>query len=346
MGRRTKYTPTSKLDLSLATGNNTTLFDNAGGSERAFTFGELALMLLTFQCFSPGGRIGVAVWNGAPTLGGGSSDHAPCVAGGMLHALLRGDTLLDSIQRNLMTKRQAERFFGRNSWGKPVWEMMPDEPSDGAAGHNANRSYLGRLVPLTRAVWLADDGRSLVLANGLEYAPYPSWREPSATIVTREIKGQPERQLVRASVEKAAWRELHALTVKAVGPTSSGGPAALENVSDRRSVRSLGGGPGRQQSQAGRHRRVSLSCTRRDAGRAEPEGIRKGSARGGADVLSDHAGRLGLSSGAGRQLGPARNEESTAADSKQRGRPILDRRGKRRAAIAGGGGRPGEPRPE
>ena len=226
-------TPTSKLDLSLATGNNTTLFDNAGGSERAFTFAELALMLLTFQCFSPGGRIGVAEWNGAPTSGGGSSDHAPCVAGGMLHALLRGDTLLDSIQRNLMTKRQGERFFGRNSWGKPVWEMMPDDPSDGAAGHNANRSYLGRLVPLTRAVWLAGDGRSLVLANGLEYAPYPSWREPSATIITREIKGQPERQLVRASVEKAAWRELHALTVKAVGPTSNGGPAALENVSDR-----------------------------------------------------------------------------------------------------------------
>ena len=31
---------TSKLDLALATGNNTTLFDNAGGSERAFAPGD------------------------------------------------------------------------------------------------------------------------------------------------------------------------------------------------------------------------------------------------------------------------------------------------------------------
>ena len=124
---------TSKLDLALATGNNTTLFDNAGGSERAFAPGDLALMLLTFQCFSPGGTIGVALWNDTPTVGWtsypkekpGQSDHAPCVAGGMLHALLRGDSLLDSVHRNLMTKRQADQFFGKKSWGRPVWEMMP-----------------------------------------------------------------------------------------------------------------------------------------------------------------------------------------------------------------------------
>ena len=82
-----------KLDLALATGNNTTLFDNAGGSDRTFASGELALMLTTVQCFSPGGRIGVALWNGRETSGKGSSKHAPCLAGGMLHALVRGDNL-------------------------------------------------------------------------------------------------------------------------------------------------------------------------------------------------------------------------------------------------------------
>ena len=84
----------SKLDLALATANNTTLFDNAGGSERSFPPGNLALMLLTFQCFSPSGTIGVGLWNDVPTVGwtsypkvkAGQSDHAPCVAGGMLHA--------------------------------------------------------------------------------------------------------------------------------------------------------------------------------------------------------------------------------------------------------------------
>ena len=38
--------------------------------------------------------------------------------------------------------------------------------------------------------------------------------------------------VLRASVERAAWRELHALTVKAVSQNSNGGPAALQNVSD------------------------------------------------------------------------------------------------------------------
>src|ERR1019366_3943494 len=94
---------TSKLDLALATGNNTTLFDNAGGSERAFTAEKLALMLLTFQCFSPSGTNAGALWNGKPTTGWKSypkqpanCKHAPCLPGSMLHAFLRGDTLADS----------------------------------------------------------------------------------------------------------------------------------------------------------------------------------------------------------------------------------------------------------
>lgn len=222
---------TSKLDLALATGNNATLFDNSGGSERTFTSSELALMLTAFQCFSPGGRIGVALWNGKETLGKGSSEHAPCLADGMLHALLRGDNLLVTLHKNLMTKRQAEQFFGPDSWGRPVWESMPQRLADAEAVRNANHTYLGRLVPLTRAICLADDGRSLILANGLEYGSYADgWREPSATIVIRTVKGQQARVVLRASIDKAVWRELHALTVKAVGQ-SPGGPAALQNIS-------------------------------------------------------------------------------------------------------------------
>jgi CRISPR system Cascade subunit CasA len=223
---------TSKLDLALATGNNTTLFDNAGGSQRDFTPAQLALMLLAFQCFSPGGRIGVALWNGHQTPGNGSSDHAPCLAGGMLHALLRGDHLLATIYKNVMNKQQAEQFFGPDSWGRPVWELMPQQLADAEAVGNAQRTYLGRLVPLTRAIWLADDCQSLILANGLEYVSYADgWREPSATIVTRSVKGQPLRDVLPASIEKAPWRELHALTVKAVSQNTNGGPAALQNIS-------------------------------------------------------------------------------------------------------------------
>src|SRR5438876_1234885 len=70
----------SKLDLALATGNNATLFDNGGGENRIFESAQLAASLLSFQCFSPGGRIGLALWHEEETAGKRSSDHAPCLA--------------------------------------------------------------------------------------------------------------------------------------------------------------------------------------------------------------------------------------------------------------------------
>lgn len=222
----------SKLDLALATGNNTTLFDNAGGPQRTFRPVDLAVALMTFQCFSPGGRIGLALWDGEQTPGNGSSNHAPCLADGMLHALLRGDSLLSTLHLNLMTKEQVGRFFGEGSWGKPIWESMPQNLADAQAVTNATHTYLGRLVPLARAVWFLDDCQAAIIANGLEYASYDDgWREPSATVIVRNIKGQPERALLSASLDRAPWHELHALTVKSTGE-GPGGPAALQNISE------------------------------------------------------------------------------------------------------------------
>jgi CRISPR system Cascade subunit CasA len=231
---------TSKLDLALATGNNTTLFDNTGGSERAFTAAELALMLTTFQCFSPCGTIGVALWNGGPTLGWssypkvkpGQSTHAPCLSGNMLHSYLRARNLLNSLHCNLITKEQVEGFCGHDAWGKPEWERVPSNPRDEGAVQNATMSYLGRLVPLSRAVQLAEDRRSMTLANGLEYSAYPEWREASATIVTRSPMKQPTRVALPASLNKDTWRELHALTVISVDKNTNGGPVALRNLTN------------------------------------------------------------------------------------------------------------------
>jgi CRISPR system Cascade subunit CasA len=131
-----------------------------------------------------------------------------------------------------MSKEQVIRFFGKQTWGKPVWEQMPSRLADKPAIDNATQTYLGRLVPLSRSIRLTDDCGSLILANGLEYAPYPEWREPTSAVVTRQIKNQPTRVTLAASVEKAAWRELHALTVLAVDKNSNGGPATLQNVVD------------------------------------------------------------------------------------------------------------------
>lgn len=230
----------SKLDLTLATGNNTTLFDNGGGSDRGFGPPQVVLTLLAFQCFSACGTIGVALWNGTPTLGWsgypkvkpGQSKHAPCLAGNMLHSYLRGQSLIESLHPNLMTKEQITRFCGHDAWGKPVWEQIPSKPTDKAAIRNATQTYLGRLAPLSRAIRLEDDCRSMILANGLEYSAYPEWREPSATIVIRSIKKQPTRVTLPAEVSKGTWRELHALAVIDVDKNTNGGPAALQNLAE------------------------------------------------------------------------------------------------------------------
>ena len=219
----------SKLDLALATGNNSTLFDNSGGSNRKFSPARLALMLLTYQCFSPSGRIGVALWSGKPTLS--SSNHSPCVAGGMLHAFPRGPNLASTIHLNLCSE-DVVQLPGIQGWGRPVWEMMPTSPNDKSAIFNVTRTYLGRLVPISRAIRLTENG-DLLLANGLDYPSWPEVREASATIVVRKIKGKPDRDLLRASLYEAPWRVLNALTVKTAWMKESiGGPIALNNLSE------------------------------------------------------------------------------------------------------------------
>jgi len=230
----------SKLDLALATGNNSTLFDNAGGSARSFTPAQLALMLLTHQCFSPCGTIGVAFWNNRPTLGWssypkvkpGQSEHAPCLAGNMLHSIVRGAALIETLHLNMLSRQTMALLTGGNNWGKPVWEKMPRSPEDHAAIQNSIATYLGRLVPIARALRLGDDAATMLRANGLKYPPYDQWREPSCTIIVRQRKDQSERAVLGASLDRAPWRELHALTVRRVSRDTNGGPVALQNVPD------------------------------------------------------------------------------------------------------------------
>jgi CRISPR system Cascade subunit CasA len=237
-GDQDEATPASKLDVSLATGNNPTLFDNSGGSDRSFTPGQLALMLLTFQAYSPGGTIGVALWNGKPTAGSksypkpapGQSKHAPCLPSSMLHAFVRSDNLLETVHLNLITKEKATELPGIRTWGRPVWEQMPSSPGDTESSGNATATYLGRLVPLSRAIRFRDSAINLLLANALDYPSWPEAREATASVKVQEIKGQAERFLVGASLEKAPWRELNALTIKTVSAHSNGGPIALNNL--------------------------------------------------------------------------------------------------------------------
>lgn len=228
-------TAVSKMDFALSTGNNTTLFDHGAASDevRAFNPSQVALMLITFQCFSPGGRIGVARWRGSDTPGGGSSGHAPCAPSAMLHAFARRATLLETIRANLLSKHSVKKDY-RHDWGHPVWEQMPQSFDDTSAVLNATTTYLGRLMPLARAILLHRDGRGLIVGNGLDYPTPPEFpAEPTASLVKK--RDESGYVLVGAG-NKALWRELPAIVVKRLADDGAGGPLILAQLANDTSL--------------------------------------------------------------------------------------------------------------
>ena len=188
----------SKLFPQLATNNNPTLFDHDGGTPvRVFESEKLALALLVFQNFYP-------------LYGAGYRGKGPCVDGNMLHSLVYGAHLKETIIANCLTKDFIGEFFPQGI-GKPIWEFNLNCSDDLSA---ALASYLGRLVPRHRSLFLLPTcDFFLIKQEGLEYPRFEAAREPSATIVISSKKDVQERKLLAAKLDKAIWRDLHLLTI-------------------------------------------------------------------------------------------------------------------------------------
>jgi CRISPR system Cascade subunit CasA len=198
-----------KLDFGLASGNNHFLFDHEARKEgRPHPNSWIALMLLTYQCFSPGGRIGVSQWAGKKT-GTGSSDHAPCLESSPMHSVIRGARLLDTIYLNLLTREQVTRL-PNTMWGVPVWDAFPESQNSSDA-QALTHSYLGRLVPIPRAILLEPDSAKFTLANGLTYPKLPAGRETMVTVYIRGKKSKQEQAYLRVNPSRHPWRELGSL---------------------------------------------------------------------------------------------------------------------------------------
>ena len=145
----------------------------------------------------------------------------------MLHAFIRRDSLRATIAANLLTFDTVNALYRHDSWGLPVWEWMPKSLSDDDAIKNATETYLGRLMPLSRAGLLRPDGGGLLLANGLNYPTPPDFApEPSASAVR---KRDGSGYVLVGAGSRALWRELPALVVRRkLG--EAGGPLTLANV--------------------------------------------------------------------------------------------------------------------
>ncbi len=224
----------TKLNSMLSTGSNPTLFDHGASTpqkespHRPLEDWQIAISLLTFENFSLGGLFPQVKWKGKQSSKSGVND-APCASQSMLHALIRQNTLMKTIFTNTLPKRDVLSSYGKDGWGKPVWEWMPFDFSDEKAILNATQTYLGRLVPLSRLIRIHDDRKNMLLGEGFKYPVVPSFHpEPTATQVIRRINNQEE--LVLLSIKsKAPFRELHAMTVKRKA-NGSGGPMTLNSL--------------------------------------------------------------------------------------------------------------------
>ncbi|MGD0280962.1 MAG: type I-E CRISPR-associated protein Cse1/CasA [Dissulfurispiraceae bacterium] len=245
-----KTSPVALLDSELSTGNNSTLFDHQGSLEiRMVEPSRIALSLLTFQNFSSGGGSPIAQWKEKKTSQVGNPD-APCLSQSMAHCLFRGKNLSETMHLNLPSyerigmvyrtfsydKKKDKYSFNDVRIGKPVWEWFPDSPGDSLSITNATRTYLGRLVPVSRWVRLIEKTDQMYCCNGFKYDTYKDGFPAEATAAVRSVtkkdkKGGDtiERRVVSVSPSKATWRELSALLTKRAAD-GLGGPLAMENA--------------------------------------------------------------------------------------------------------------------
>jgi hypothetical protein len=147
----------------------------------------------------------------------------------MLHTLIIGENLLDSIHLNLLTQSDIEDAYGRIEGDRPSWEFQSASIFQGA-DHNALRlGYMARLVPLTRSVWI-DSLARIRLANGLNYPSFSDarYREATATILQSADGLRP----LSADLTRSVWRDLHTICVKNRSKADlASGPLAIRKLS-------------------------------------------------------------------------------------------------------------------
>ena len=203
------FTPLAKLDFAMASGNCSALFDHDGmnNTNRHFDSEQMALGLLTIQNFSTCGLLSRPFWGGDATPN--SAKDAPCIASSMYHVFLAGKDLKETICINICDFEELRRLCSGDGWlGQPIWENPPKTPAD--AGSVI--TFLGRLVPVSRAIRLIK-GRSVMLyGEALRYPVFPDFsREFNAAVVVSSSKNKQERKLVSARLNVRPWRQLDAI---------------------------------------------------------------------------------------------------------------------------------------
>lgn len=127
-------------------------------------------------------------------------------ATGYLHSMVIGRTLWDSLWLNQLTEEDiAGMAVWKNGLGTPPWEQMP-EGEECERAIELQHSYMGRLVPLSRFMLLAEDG--IHCTEGIRHPSYlEGYVSPS---MTADFSGEKPRVLL-TDPERKSWQVMPAL---------------------------------------------------------------------------------------------------------------------------------------
>ncbi|MCP4648593.1 MAG: type I-E CRISPR-associated protein Cse1/CasA [PVC group bacterium] len=198
--------------IHIATGNTTILLQSQ--TDHNLTDAEKALIVVVLMGFAPGGKktdnsvILSSGYKGKENKKGKPSTGKPGPSLGFmgyLHSFINGISLNETIWLNLLCQTEVSSIkIFTEGCGVVPWEKMPTGEDDLIA-RNLKCSYMGRLVPVSRFVYLAE--------NGIHYSEgiaHPTHKEgcfdPSISV---DFSNKPKAMWV--DPEKRPWRQLTSL---------------------------------------------------------------------------------------------------------------------------------------
>lgn len=234
-----EWLPLTKLSLTRASGNNSTLFDHQASASdyEMFTEPEIALNLLTFQnYFVAGGKASSRMWGAIEMANPSNPKGGPCAGKSIIFSFGRGANLRSTIHLNLNSYEDMKLIYVDNSSfiGKPIWEIPIDSPMNIIAIDNATKTHLGRLVPQTRILKVHPDRNRVLFGAGFYY---PKFQDNNAffpdLFSTVVLDKEQKRIPIGARKDKSVWRELHSISVRINSRTDgSHGPLWMQNIDD------------------------------------------------------------------------------------------------------------------
>ncbi len=201
------------VQVLIATGNTTVLTQSQ--TEVSLTDADKAVLVIQMMGFGLGGKktdnsaVLSAGYQGKSNDKGKPSTGKPGTSIGFLgflHSFLQGASLSETLWLNMLTKENLEEYkkFSEGV-GIAPWEKMP-QGEDCPTAKSLTRSYIGRLIPMSRFVLLTEGG--IHYSEGVAHPGYADGivdASMSADFSAKKIK------VLWVDPEKRPWRQLSAL---------------------------------------------------------------------------------------------------------------------------------------